>query len=187
MKHEGSHVTIKASYFEIWNEQINDLLNLQSVNLPIRLGNKGFFVENLFVVQCREYDDLMSVVHEGVSNRKVSSHDINKDSSRSHSIFTIHLDVENIDLNDGYSTKRSGKIHFVDLAGSERLKESNAKGATALETAHINKSLLTLGKVIRVLSDPKREKGTFVPYRDSKLTQLLMDSIGGGSKTLMVC
>lgn len=186
MRQEGNNVSIRASYLEIWNEQINDLLNLQSVNLPIRLSNRGFFVENLFVVECSEYGDLMSVVHEGISNRKVSSHELNKDSSRSHSIFTVHFEIENIDAQDGYTSKKLGKIHFVDLAGSERLKESKAKGTAALETAHINKSLLTLGKVIRVLSDPKREKGTYVPYRDSKLTQLLMDSIGGGSKTLMI-
>ncbi|KAL0485105.1 kinesin-like protein [Acrasis kona] len=188
MRQQGINVSVNASYLEIWNEQINDLLNLQSINLPVRFGGRGFFVESLIVVECFHYDDMMLVVQEGISNRKVSSHDLNKDSSRSHSIFTVQFVVEYPDPMDPYgssTSKRSGKIHFVDLAGSERLKESKAKGAAAVETAHINKSLLTLGKVIRVLSDPKHDKSVFVPYRDSKLTQLLMDSIGGGIHTTL--
>jgi kinesin family protein 12 len=184
-------INIRASYLEIWNEQINDLLNLNSVNLPVRWSNiDGFFVENLFVVQCTDAEDFMAVVTEGISNRRVAAHDMNKDSSRSHSIFTVYFDISIKQKNDDTlpAINKNGKIHFVDLAGSERLKESHSSGGTAVETGHINKSLFTLGKVINTLSDPKKmqQQGVYVPYRDSKLTKLLMDSIGGTSKTLMI-
>jgi kinesin family protein 12 len=181
---------IRTSYLEIWNEQINDLLNLSSTNLPVRWRNSdGFFVENLYVVNCLNVEDFMAVVTEGISNRRVASHDLNKDSSRSHTIFTIYIDigVEDVRHSNTIFTK-FGKVQIVDLAGSERLKESNSKGGTAVETGHINKSLLTLGKVINRLGDPKRIsiKDNYIPYRDSKLTKLLMDSIGGSSKTIMI-
>ncbi len=128
----------------------------------------------------------MAILSEGVSNRKVATHDLNMDSSRSHSIFTVYIDIEYMDESEMAVTKR-GKIQIVDLAGSERLKESNSSGNTAVETGHINKSLLTLGKVINVLSDSRKlQDNAYVPYRDSKLTMLLMDSIGGSSKTVMI-
>lgn len=137
------------------------------------------------MVECPTFQDLMAVVEEGVRNRRVASHDLNKDSSRSHSIFTVFIDMETVDLVDGYSSKKFGKIHFVDLAGSERLKESKSQGSTAIETGHINKSLLTLSKVISLLGSSRRSS-SHVPFRDSKLTQLLMDSIGGGCKTILI-
>lgn len=186
-----STFTIRANFVEIYNEQANDLLNLQATNLPVRWSNRdGFFVENLFIVECASFADLMAVVQEGVSNRKVSAHELNKDSSRSHSIFTVYFDIQTVDLQDGYTSSKYGRVHFVDLAGSERLKESKSKGANAIETGHINKSLLTLGKVIRVLSESQGKQqwnSKHIPYRDSKLTQLLMDALGGNSKTIMVC
>lgn len=100
---------------------------------------------------------------------------MNKDSSRSHSIMTIYIISE---LKQGnQSVKRYGKISFVDLAGSERLKESKSQGDMIKETGNINKSLFTLGKVIKGLTD-KKSKTPYIPYRDSKLTMLLMDSLG---------
>jgi Kinesin-like protein len=126
-------------------------------------------------VECCNIDDLLAVLHEGVKNRRTAGHEMNSDSSRSHSILTVYV-VSEIETNDQI-LRRFGKVSFVDLAGSERLKESNSQGAMVKETGNINKSLFTLGKVIAGLSD-KRNKQAYIPYRDSKLTMLLMDSIG---------
>ena len=131
----------------------------------------------------------MAVVSEGHRNRRVGSHEMNMDSSRSHSLLTLHLESESIDPDDGHMMVKFGKMVFVDLAGSERLKESKAMGVTLTETGAINKSLFTLGKVISQLAKKAKGKGggkDFVPYRDSKLTKLLMDSLGGSCMTLMI-
>jgi len=112
---------------------------------------------------------------------------MNKDSSRSHSLLTLYVESEVVDEEDGRAVQRFGKVVFVDLAGSERLKESHSEGQTKVETGSINKSLFTLGKVISALSDgPRGRAEAHVPYRDSKLTKLLMDSLGGSSMALMV-
>ena len=185
-KKEESQISIKtrASCLEIYQETVNDLLNTSSKNLPVRWSNRdGFFVENLCVVEVDNLQELMTVLNEGISNRKVASHELNKDSSRSHSIFTIQFEVTTSDVNDQFESKKYGSIRFVDLAGSEKLKVSKSKSAS--ETSSINKSLLTLGKVISALSSPKKET-PYVPFRDSKLTKLLMDSLGGEAKTMMI-
>ena len=98
------------------------------------------------VVECTGPDDLVAVLHEGMKNRKTGSHDLNKDSSRSHSILTIYV-ISQVGSEEGHIFKRYGKISFVDLAGSERLKETHSKGDMVKETGNINKSLFTLGKV----------------------------------------
>jgi hypothetical protein len=135
-----------------------------------------------------------------MKNRKSGSHELNKDSSRSHSILTVYLISETASKEDGHIFKKYGKISFVDLAGSERLKESKSQGEMIKETGQINKSLFTLGKVISMLSSTgkaaaatgaaaannKLEQQKYIPYRDSKLTMLLMDSLGGASKALMI-
>lgn len=125
------------------------------------------------------------MLHEGIKNRKTGSHKLNSDSSRSHSILTVYLISETKD-EDKHVFKKYGKISFVDLAGSEWLKESESQGEMVKETGNINKSLFTLGKVISCLSDKKGFKGKHIPYWDSKLTMLLMDSLGGASKALMI-
>ena len=175
---------IKASFLEIYNEQINDLLNPNNYNLQIRWKEKeGFFVEGLTILICKTPEDIVDIILEGTKNRKKGSHDLNKDSSRSHSILTIYI-ISEIE-NTGETYKKYGKISFVDLAGSERLKETHSQGGMLKETGNINKSLFVLGKVISSLTDKKNSK-QHIPYRDSKLTMLLMDSIGGTSKTLMI-
>jgi len=149
------------------------------------------------VVECTSQQDLTAVLHEGMKNRKSGSHELNKDSSRSHSILTVYLISETVSKEDGHIFKKYGKISFVDLAGSERLKESKSQGEMVKETGQINKSLFTLGKVISMLSSTdkkgplptaanKLEQSKYIPYRDSKLTMLLMDSLGGSSKALMI-
>lgn len=185
---------VRASYCEIYNEQVFDLLNPSSGSLSVRWNDRtGFYVQNLLVVQCDSLDDMLAVLHEGHRNRRVGSHDMNKDSSRSHSLLTVHVDRQTTDENDGHVVTKFGKVSFVDLAGSERLKET--KSANAEETSNINRSLLTLGKVISALAAAANGGGNtnganapaaFVPYRDSKLTKLLMDSLGGNSLTLMI-
>ena len=175
---------IKVSFLEIYNEQINDLLNPTNANLQIRWEQKqGFFVGGLLVIECKKPEDIVEIILQGTKNRKKGSHDLNKDSSRSHSILTVYLISE---VQSGSETyKKYGKISFVDLAGSERLKETHSKGGMLKETGNINKSLFVLGKVISALTD-KKNTNQHIPYRDSKLTMLLMDSIGGTAKTLMI-
>ncbi|KAM3136802.1 hypothetical protein pb186bvf_011061 [Paramecium bursaria] len=175
---------VKASFTEIYNEQLRDLLNPASGILHCRWNlQNGFFVEDLMIVECTSVSDIQAVLHEGMKNRKQGSHELNKDSSRSHSILTAYL-IGEVNVG-GQVMKRYGKFSFVDLAGSERLKESKSQGDMVKETGNINKSLFTLGKVIKSLSD-KKNKLPYIPYRDSKLTMLLMDSLGGTAKALMI-
>jgi kinesin family protein 12 len=118
---------VKASFLEIYNEQLRDLLNPSSGILHQRWNvRNGFFVEDLMVVECTSQQDLIAVLHEGMKNRKSGSHELNKDSSRSHSILTVYLISESASQEDGHIFKKYGKISFVDLAGSERLKESKS-------------------------------------------------------------
>ncbi|CAG9311244.1 unnamed protein product [Blepharisma stoltei] len=178
---------VKSGFFEIYNEQVRDLLNPSSGVLHCRWNAKqGFFVEELMIVDCTNIDDLIAVLHEGMKNRKSGSHELNADSSRSHSILMIYF-ISEITSEDGHSFKRYGKMYFVDLAGSERLKETKSQGDMLNETKNINKSLFTLGKVISALGDKKnRGLKPHVPYRDSKLTMVLMDSLGGSSRAIMI-
>jgi hypothetical protein len=174
-------VVLRASYFEVYNEQVNDLLN-DTQNLKVRWSQaaQSFFVEGLMIVQIDSIEDFLAVLEEGANNRKRASHNLNVDSTRSHVIFTIYIERRDAPS----APPKLGKINFVDLAGSEKLKDSESSGVHSEETKSINKSLFALGNVIQCLS--KGGGGTFVPYRDSTLTKLLMDSLGGSCKTLMV-
>ena len=182
---EKQKLTIKASYLEIYNEQVHDLLNMNGRNLQVRWNLRtGFYVENLFIVQCDMYDDALAVMEEGLRNRSVAAHALNEQSSRSHSIMNVYIESEvQTELNMVIS--KLGKISFVDLAGSERVKDTKTKGVNFIETSNINRSLLTLGQCISALSDPKKQ-ATHIPYRESHLTKLLMDSLGGNGYTLMI-
>ncbi|KAM7438087.1 Kinesin-related protein 12 [Porites harrisoni] len=188
--HADVEYTIRASYLEVYNEKIQDLLNPSRArdSLPVRWArDRGFCVENLFFVECDTVDDLIAVLEEGLHNRHVGSHMMNDHSSRSHSMLTVYIDIESNDSGDasGYPVVKHGKLSLVDLAGSERVKETKSVGGTFTESQNINKSLLTLGNCISALSDP-RKKGGHIPYRDSKLTKLLADSLGGDGITLMI-
>ena len=178
---------VKSGFFEIYNEQVRDLLNPSSGVLHCRWNLKqGFFVEDLMVVDCTNIDDLIAVLHEGMRNRKSGSHELNADSSRSHSILMVYF-ISEVASEEGHSVKRYGKSYFIDLAGSERLKETQSSGGMLTETKNINRSLFVLGKVISSLGDKKnRGLKPHVPYRDSKLTMVLMDSLGGSSRALMI-
>ncbi|KAL3680266.1 hypothetical protein R1sor_023222 [Riccia sorocarpa] len=177
--------TMRASYYEVYNEQVNDLLRLDAPPREVKWSSTdSFYVDNLLLVDCETVDDVFAVLDEGSKNRKVGSHEMNKDSSRSHCIMTLHVD-SNLFIGEGAPITRYGRMLFVDLAGSERLKKSKSSGDMLRETGNINRSLFTLGKVISALSEGKRGDG-MVPYRESLLTKLLMESLGGNSLALMI-
>ncbi|KAJ3268125.1 Kinesin- protein 12, partial [Blyttiomyces sp. JEL0837] len=182
---DDTQYTIRAAYLEIYNEQVQDLLNPGSASLAVRWSaDRGFYVDNLFVVECEVLEDCLAVLEEGLRNRTTGSHRLNDKSSRSHSIMAIYIDCKTINPDDGAPVVKHGKLSFVDLAGSEKVKESRASGETLTETMNINKSLLTLGNCISALSDRRKRFG-HIPYRDSKLTRLLSDSLGGTGYALM--
>ncbi|GLV41877.1 Kinesin-like protein at 54D [Carabus blaptoides fortunei] len=184
----GTNYVLKASFLEIYNEKVIDLLNPGSARKPlaVRWSKKarGFFVENLFTVDCEELDDLIAVLEEGMRNRSVGSHSMNDYSSRSHTILTVNIQSEQ-PAENGVFISKQGKINFVDLAGSEMTKKTHSEGKTLEEANNINKSLMVLGYCISSLSDNKKKSG-HIPYRDSKLTKLLADSLAGNGVTLMI-
>ncbi|XP_061928444.1 kinesin-like protein KIF12 isoform X2 [Apis cerana] len=185
---EECNFVLKASFLEIYNEKVIDLLNPGTSRKPLMVRwskkTRGFFVENLFTVECEELDDLLAVLEEGMRNRKVGAHNMNDHSSRSHSILTVNITSEQ-QMDNSIFISRQGKINFVDLAGSEMTKKTQSEGKTLEEANNINKSLMVLGYCIASLSDGKR-KGGHIPYRDSKLTKLLADSLAGNGVTLMI-
>lgn len=185
---EECNFVLKASFLEIYNEKVIDLLNPGTSRKPLMVRwskkTRGFFVENLFTVECEELDDLLAVLEEGMRNRKVGAHNMNDHSSRSHSILTVNITSEQ-QMDNSVFISRQGKINFVDLAGSEMTKKTQSEGKTLEEANNINKSLMVLGYCIASLSDGKR-KGGHIPYRDSKLTKLLADSLAGNGVTLMI-
>ncbi|XP_048555108.1 kinesin-like protein KIN-12E isoform X1 [Triticum urartu] len=175
----------KCSFLEIYNEQITDLLEPSSTNLQIREDiKKGVYVENLMECYVSSVKDVMLLLLQGVANRKMAATNMNSESSRSHSVFTCV--IESHWERDSMTHLRFGRLNLVDLAGSERQKSSGAEGDRLKEAANINRSLSTLGLVIMTLVDVANGKSRHVPYRDSRLTFLLQDSLGGNSKTTIV-
>uniref|UniRef100_A0A182QET2 Kinesin-like protein n=1 Tax=Anopheles farauti TaxID=69004 RepID=A0A182QET2_9DIPT len=185
---KDTNFILKASFLEIYNEKVIDLLNPGTARKPLAVRwskkSRGFFVENLFTVDCEELDDLLAVLEEGMRNRHVGSHLMNDYSSRSHTILTVHITSEQ-QAEGGVFISKQGKINFVDLAGSEMTKKTHSEGKTLEEANNINKSLMVLGYCIASLSDSKKRSG-HIPYRDSKLTKLLADSLAGNGVTLMI-
>ncbi|KAL3515990.1 hypothetical protein ACH5RR_022892 [Cinchona calisaya] len=166
---------VSVQMIEIYNEQVRDLL---ATDVEIRNSSQnGINVPDANIVQVRSTSDVINLMNLGQKNRAVGSTAMNSRSSRSHSCLTVH--VQGRDLASG--TILRGCLHLVDLAGSERVDKSEAVGERLKEAQHINKSLSALGDVISSLA----QKNSHVPYRNSKLTQLLQDSLGGQAKTLM--
>ncbi|URE45942.1 KISc [Musa troglodytarum] len=175
----------KCSFLEIYNEQITDLLDPTSSNLLLREDiRKGVYVENLTEYVVENVNDILNLLIQGAANRKVAATNMNRESSRSHSVFTCI--IESRWEKDSTVNLRFARLNLVDLAGSERQKTSGAEGERLKEAANINKSLSTLGHVIMVLADVAHGKHRHVPYRDSRLTFLLQDSLGGNSKTMII-
>jgi kinesin family protein 3/17 len=173
---------VKCSYVEIYNEQIRDLLNYdQKKKLELKeSSDKGIFIKDVMMLDVKNTQDISLAMESGNSHRVVKHTAMNDTSSRSHAIFIIY--VESSEENLGRNSIRAGKLNLVDLAGSERQKKTKAEGDTLKEAIKINLSLNSLGNVITALV----EKRNHVPYRDSKLTLLLQDSLGGNTKTLMI-
>jgi kinesin family protein C2/C3 len=171
---------LTVSVLEIYNEQIRDLLaaDAASTNLQVRQGPTGNFVPGLTVVPVQSLDEVFELIKRGNKNRSTHATDMNEHSSRSHSILSIQLRSTNIVA----GTVASGKLFLVDLAGSERLSKTGAEGQRLKEAQSINKSLSALGDVIAA----RASRAKHVPYRNSALTYLLQDALGGDSKTLMV-
>ncbi|KAF2322403.1 hypothetical protein GH714_013865 [Hevea brasiliensis] len=184
-KDENLKFICKCSFLEIYNEQILDLLDPSSSNLQIREDvKKGVHVENLKEIKVTNARDVIQQLIQGASNRKVAATNMNCASSLSHSVFTCI--IESKWESQGVTHHRFARLNLVDLAGSERQKSSGAEGERLKEATNINKSLSTLGLVIMNLVSISNGKSLHVPYRDSKLTFLLQDSLGGNSKTIII-
>ncbi|KAG6011138.1 hypothetical protein E4U54_008270 [Claviceps lovelessii] len=184
--------TVEVSYLEIYNERVRDLLNPTTKgNLKVREHpSTGPYVEDLAKLVVGSFQEVENLMDEGNKARTVAATNMNETSSRSHAVFTLMLTQKKHDTETKMEMEKVAKISLVDLAGSERATSTGATGARLKEGAEINRSLSTLGRVIAALADlstGKKKKGaTQVPYRDSVLTWLLKDSLGGNSMTAMI-
>uniref|UniRef100_A0A8C2G533 Kinesin-like protein n=1 Tax=Cyprinus carpio TaxID=7962 RepID=A0A8C2G533_CYPCA len=177
---ENLEFHIKVSYFEIYLDKIRDLLDVSKTNLAVHEDkNRVPFVKGCTERFVSSPEDVMDVIDEGKSNRHVAVTNMNEHSSRSHSIFLINIKQENVET----EKKLSGKLYLVDLAGSEKVSKTGAEGSVLDEAKNINKSLSALGNVISALAEGTK---THVPYRDSKMTRILQDSLGGNCRTTIV-
>ncbi|XP_047243681.1 kinesin-like protein KIF13B isoform X4 [Girardinichthys multiradiatus] len=188
---EGETFTVEVSYMEIYNEKVRDLLDPKGSRQALRVREHNVFgpyVDGLSRLAVASYKDIESLMSEGNKSRTVAATNMNEESSRSHAVFNIILTHTLVDLRSGTSGEKVSKLSLVDLAGSERAAKTGAAGERLKEGSNINKSLSTLGLVISALADhgAGRNKSKFVPYRDSVLTWLLKDSLGGNSRTAMV-
>ena len=196
---------VNVQFLELYNEQIIDLLADEgSCHSLIKIhedATGGIYTVNTIAKSVSSVESTLECLKIGSLSRTTASTNMNSQSSRSHAIFTLHIKQQRVVTVNGFSSEESAQIvkdlpshefetltakfHFVDLAGSERLKRTGATGDRAKEAVSINAGLLSLGNVISALGD-KRKQGCHVPYRDSKLTRLLQDSLGGNSQTLMI-
>ncbi|KAI3470080.1 hypothetical protein Pfo_026743 [Paulownia fortunei] len=179
----------RCSFLEIYNEQITDLLDPSQKNLQIREDVKtGVYVENLREECVSSMKDVSQLLIKGLSNRRTSATCVNAESSRSHSVFTCVIESRGKSAADGLSRLKMSRINFVDLAGSERQKQTGAAGERLKEAGNINRSLSQLGNLINILAEVSQTgKQRHIPYRDSKLTFLLQESLGGNAKLAMIC
>uniref|UniRef100_A0A9J8CWR6 plus-end-directed kinesin ATPase n=1 Tax=Cyprinus carpio carpio TaxID=630221 RepID=A0A9J8CWR6_CYPCA len=185
--------SVEVAYMEIYCERVRDLLNPKNKgNLRVREHPLlGPYVEDLSKLAVTSYTDIADLMDAGNKARTVAATNMNETSSRSHAVFTIVFTQRKYDSETDLSTEKVSKISLVDLAGSERADSTGAKGTRLKEGANINKSLTTLGKVISALAEvvsisKKKKKTDFIPYRDSVLTWLLRENLGGNSRTAMV-
>uniref|UniRef100_A0A8C9SQG9 plus-end-directed kinesin ATPase n=1 Tax=Scleropages formosus TaxID=113540 RepID=A0A8C9SQG9_SCLFO len=189
---EDISYSVEVAYMEIYCERVRDLLNPKNKgNLRVREHPLlGPYVEDLSKLAVTSYTDIADLMDAGNKARTVAATNMNETSSRSHAVFTIVFTQRKHDSETDLSTEKVSKISLVDLAGSERADSTGAKGTRLKEGANINKSLTTLGKVIsalaEVVSSKKKKKTDFIPYRDSVLTWLLRENLGGNSRTAMV-
>ncbi|XP_009700308.1 PREDICTED: kinesin-like protein KIF18A [Cariama cristata] len=181
---EDKICNVAVSYLEVYNEQIRDLL-VNSGPLAVREDTqKGVVVQGLTLHQPKSAEEILQMLDYGNKNRTQHPTDVNASSSRSHAVFQIYLRQQDKTASINQNV-RIAKMSLIDLAGSERASATNAKGARFREGTNINRSLLALGNVINALADPKSKK-QHIPYRNSKLTRLLKDSLGGNCRTIMI-
>jgi kinesin family protein 5 len=172
--------TVRVSYMEIYMERIRDLLNPVNDNLPVHEEkSRGVYVKGLLEIYVSSVGEVYEVMRRGGTARAVAATNMNQESSRSHSIFVIQINQKNVET----GSLKTGSLYLVDLAGSEKVGKTGASGQTLEEAKKINKSLSALGMVINSLTDGK---STHVPYRDSKLTRILQESLGGNSRTTLI-
>lgn len=210
-KQNNIKFTVTASFIEVYKEEVRDLLDptgtlggQDSGNIQIREDEHGNTILcGVYEHLCQNLSDLLECLEIGSTNRVTEATQMNEHSSRSHSVFTVNVvqewttscfDPEISYSDNSESEKRnemknivSGKFHFVDLAGSERAHKTGNVGDRFKESIHINSGLLALGNVISALGDPKKKKISHIPYRESKITRILKDSLGGNARTLMIC
>uniref|UniRef100_A0A672IYF8 plus-end-directed kinesin ATPase n=1 Tax=Salarias fasciatus TaxID=181472 RepID=A0A672IYF8_SALFA len=189
--------SVEVSYMEIYCERVRDLLNPKNKgNLRVREHPlMGPYVEDLSKLAVTSYNDIQDLMDSGNKARTVAATNMNETSSRSHAVFNIIFTQKKHDMETDNTSEKVSKISLVDLAGSERADSTGAKGTRLKEGANINKSLTTLGKVISALAEldsapnknkKKKKVESFIPYRDSVLTWLLRENLGGNSRTAMV-
>ncbi|KAH6688061.1 kinesin heavy chain [Plectosphaerella plurivora] len=172
--------TVRVSYMEIYMEKIRDLLAPQNDNLPVHEEkSRGVYVKGLLEIYVSSVQEVYEVMRRGGNARAVAATNMNQESSRSHSIFVITITQKNVET----GSAKSGQLFLVDLAGSEKVGKTGASGQTLEEAKKINKSLSALGMVINALTDGR---SSHVPYRDSKLTRILQESLGGNSRTTLI-
>lgn len=172
--------TVRVSYMEIYMEKIRDLLAPQNDNLPVHEEkSRGVYVKGLLEIYVSSVQEVYEVMRRGGAARATAATNMNQESSRSHSIFVLTITQKNVET----GSAKSGQLFLVDLAGSEKVGKTGASGQTLEEAKKINKSLSALGMVINSLTDGK---STHIPYRDSKLTRILQESLGGNSRTTLI-
>ncbi|XP_041844251.1 kinesin-like protein kif7 isoform X2 [Melanotaenia boesemani] len=185
--------SVRVSYLEVYKEEFKDLLEVETASKDIHIREDKGNIVLCGVKECEVegLDEVLSLLESGNTARHTGATQMNPNSSRSHTIFTLYMDqrrgssrLYGTAANSG-PQMLSSKFHFVDLAGSERILRTGNTGERLKESIQINSGLLALGNVIGALGDPKR-KGSHIPYRDSKITRILKDSLGGNSKTLMI-
>ncbi|XP_041104450.1 kinesin-like protein KIF13A isoform X6 [Polyodon spathula] len=188
---ESHSFKVEVSYMEIYNEKVRDLLDPKGNRISLKVREHkvlGPYVDGLSQLAVTCFEDIELLMSEGNKSRTVAATNMNEESSRSHAVFSIIVTQTLYDLQSGNSGEKVSKVSLVDLAGSERVSKTGAAGERLKEGSNINKSLTTLGLVISALADQSAGKGKtkFVPYRDSVLTWLLKDNLGGNSKTAMI-
>ncbi|XP_068948574.1 kinesin-like protein KIF13A isoform X4 [Petaurus breviceps papuanus] len=190
-QNESQIFKVEVSYMEIYNEKVRDLLDPKGSRQSLKVREHkvlGPYVDGLSQLAVTSFEDIESLMSEGNKSRTVAATNMNEESSRSHAVFNIIVTQTLYDLQSGNSGEKVSKVSLVDLAGSERVSKTGAAGERLKEGSNINKSLTTLGLVISSLADQAAGKGKnkFVPYRDSVLTWLLKDNLGGNSQTSMI-
>nr|XP_009416596.1 PREDICTED: kinesin-like protein KIN-12B [Musa acuminata subsp. malaccensis] len=179
----------RCSFLEIYNEQITDLLEPTQRNLQIREDVRtGVYVDYLTEEYVSTVKDVNNLLMKGLANRRTGATSINVESSRSHCVFTCIIESRSKSVTDGLVSLKTSRINLVDLAGSERQKQTGAGGERLKEAGNINRSLSQLGNLINILAEVSHSgKQRHIPYRDSKLTFLLQESLGGNAKLAMIC